>query len=138
MTGRDRPRRGVAGRTGGRDRGSFALELVVLAPVLLLVVAFIVSVGRVTEGRARVQGAARDAVRAATINHNGNSEQAAREAYRKATIGMDCDALDLNPQQAVAGLPVLATARCAVNTIWGRKTITRTAQSVADTYRGTT
>lgn len=139
MARRDRTCRGTARRTRtGRDRGSFSLELVVLAPVLLLVVAFIVSIGRVTEGRARVQGAARDAVRAATINHAGNSGPAAREAYRKATIGMDCKPLGLNPEQAVEGQPVTAVAACDVNTLWGTKTITRTAQSVADTYRGTT
>ena len=49
----------MAGRAHG-DRGSFALELAVVAPALLLIIAFIVSVGRVTEARAQVQGAARD------------------------------------------------------------------------------
>lgn len=122
-------------RTGG-DRGSFALELAVTAPALLLVVAFVISVGRVTEGRAQVQGAARDAARAATINHNANSERAAREAFRKATVGMDCLDLDLNPRQAVEGQPLTATATCSVPTMWGRQTIVRTSRSVADTYRG--
>ena len=46
--------------TRRRERGSFSLELAVLAPALLLVVSFLISVGRVTEGRAMVQGAARD------------------------------------------------------------------------------
>ena len=123
-------------RRSGRDRGSFALELAVVAPALLLIIAFVISVGRVTEARAQVQGAARDVVRASTINHNGNSEQAAREAYRQATAGMDCDALQLDPLQAVAGLPVTATVTCHVTTMWGQQTIVRTAQSVADVYRG--
>lgn len=123
-------------RRPGRDRGSFSLELVVVTPALLLVIAFIISVGRVTEGRAQVQGAARDAARAATINHNGNSEQAAREAFRKATLGMDCRGMALNPRQAVPGQPVTATVTCDVGTMWGRQTIIRTAQSVTDTYRG--
>ena len=68
-----------------------------VAPALLLVIAFVVSVGRVTEARAQVQGAARDAARASTINHDGNSEAAAREAFRKATAGMNCDALRARP-----------------------------------------
>lgn len=125
----------MAARTR-RDRGSFALELAVVAPALLLIIAFIVSVGRVTETRAHVQGAARDVARASTINHNGNSEAAAREAFRTATTGMDCDGLQLNPLQAVAGQPVTATVTCHVATMWGRQTIIRTAQSVADVYRG--
>lgn len=123
-------------RPADGDRGSFALELSVAAPALLLIIAFIVSVGRVTEARARVQGAARDVARASTINHNGNSEAAAREAFRTATAGMDCDGLALDPLQAVAGLPVTATVSCHVRTMWGRQTIVRTARSVADVYRG--
>lgn len=125
----------MARRSGG-DRGSFALELAVVAPALLLVIAFVISVGRVTEARAKVQGAARDVVRASTINHAGNSEAAAREAFRKATVGMDCDALQLDPLQAVAGQPVTATVTCHVGTMWGQQTVVRTAQSVADVYRG--
>ena len=125
----------MARRAGG-DRGSFALELAVVAPALLLVVAFVVSVGRVTEARAQVQGAARDVARAATINHNGNSEAAAREAFRTATTGMDCDGLRLDPLQAAPGLLVTATVTCHVVTMWGKQTIVRTARSIADVYRG--
>ena len=125
----------MARRSGG-DRGSFALELAVVAPALLLIIAFVVSVGRVTEARAKVQGAARDVARAATINHAGNSEAAAREAFRKATTGMNCDALQLDPLQAVPGQPVTATVTCHVATMWGGQAIVRTARSVADVYRG--
>ena len=65
------------------ERGSFALELAVVSPALLLVIVFIISVGRVTEGRALVQGAARDAARAATINHNGSAAaRASRPRHR--------------------------------------------------------
>jgi Flp pilus assembly protein TadG len=119
------------------DRGSFSLELVVLAPVLLLVVAFIVSVGRITEGRAMVEGAVRDAARAATINHNGNAEAAARAAYAAATRGHDCGDLDMRPTIPQPGGSVRATATCQVRTIWGTQRITRTSVSVVDLYRGT-
>ena len=125
-------------RVGG-DRGSFALELAVLAPALLALIAFIVSVGRVTEARALVQGAARDAVRAATINHAGgtNPERAARAAFTSATRGMNCQDLLLNPGQPAPDTQVTATVTCTVTTMWGRQTIIRTAQSVTDRYRGT-
>ena len=119
------------------DRGSFSLELVVLAPVLLLVVAFIVSVGRITEGRAMVEGAVRDAARAATINHNGNAEAAARTAYLAATKGHDCGVLDLRPRIPQPGGSVRATATCQVSTMWGTRSITRSAVSAVDFYRGT-
>jgi Flp pilus assembly protein TadG len=128
--------RGTASRR--RERGSFSLELAVLAPTLLLVVSFIISVGRVTEGRAVVQGAARDAARAATINHNGanSARQAAEAAYQSATRGRDCDPLP--PVDAPQpGGTVTVTVTCRVTTQWGKQTITRTAQSAVDIYRGT-
>jgi Flp pilus assembly protein TadG len=124
-------------RTRRGERGSFSVELAVLAPTLLLVISFIISVGRVTEGRALVQGAARDAARAATINHNGNAAAAAEEAYQQATQGADCDPMILNPQVPVPGGTVTATATCRVTTLWGKQPITRHASSAVDIYRGT-
>ena len=125
----------AAGRRG--ERGSFSVELAVLAPTLLLVISFIISVGRVTEGRAMVQGAARDAARAATINHNGTAEQAALDAYAAATANRDCDPLGLNPVVPAPGGRVTATATCRVTTLWGKQTITAQAASVVDIFRGT-
>ena len=124
-------------QTRRSERGSFSVELALLAPTLLLVISFIISVGRVTEAKAQVQGAARDAARAATINHNGNAAGAAQDAYRAATKGRNCDPLILDPQVPVPGGTVTATARCRVNTLWGSQTITRNAQSAVDFYRGT-
>jgi Flp pilus assembly protein TadG len=120
-----------------RERGSFSLELAVLAPTLLLLISFIISVGRVTEGRAMVQGAARDAARAATINHNGNARSAAQKAYGEATSNRDCDPLGLNPLVPVPGGTVTAIVTCRVTTLWGKQSITRRAQSAVDIYRGT-
>ncbi len=131
-----RRRYGTAARRG--ERGSFSLELAVLAPTLLIVISFIVSVGRVTEGRAVTQGAARDAARAASINHNGGAaaNRAAQEAYRRATQGRDCDPLPAVPAP-VPGGTVVVTATCRVMTLWGSQEITRTARSAVDIYRGT-
>ena len=108
-----------------------------LAPALLLVISFIISVGRVTEGRALAEGAARDAARAATINHNGNAEAAARVAYDAAIKGHDCANLVITPRVPVPGGSVTATASCRVTTLWGKQTITRTSVSAVDIYRGT-
>lgn len=129
-------REGTADRR--RERGSFSLELAVLAPTLLLVISFIISVGRVTEGRAVTQGAARDAARAASINHNGGAaaNTAAREAYLQATDGRDCDPLPPVPAPAPGGT-VVVTVTCHVITLWGSQAVTRTARSAVDIYRGT-
>ncbi len=91
-TGRTRP----AGRTGrtlptGRrrhgDRGSMSVEFVILAPIMLLVMLFLVLCGRVLEAHGQVDGAARDAVRAASIARSAgqaqvNAVQAARGDLR--------------------------------------------------------
>jgi hypothetical protein len=129
-------RTGPATRRG--ERGSFSLELAVLAPTLLLVVSFIISVGRVTEGRAVTQGAARDAARAASINHNGGAaaDAAAHEAYDRATRGRNCDPLPGIPPP-VPGGTVVVTVTCHVTTLWGSQEISRTAESAVDIYRGT-
>jgi Flp pilus assembly protein TadG len=121
------------------ERGSFALELAIVAPALLLIIAFIMSVGRVTEGRALVQGAARDAARAATINHNGSAaaRAAAQDAFNTATRGMTCQPLQLTPAIIAPDAQVQATVSCTVTTMWGRQTVERTAYSVVDRYRGT-
>ena len=115
---------GGAGRR--RERGSFSLELAVLAPTLLLVISFIISVGRVTQERA------------ATINHNGTAQRAAQQAYETATAGQNCEPLVLRPAVPVPGGQVTATATCRVTTLWGSQKITAQAQSVVDIYRGTT
>lgn len=126
-------------RRRDRERGSFSLELAAVAPALFLVIAFIISVGRVTEGRATVQGAARDAARAATINHNGSvaAQAAARAAYESATRGMDCYLYRLTPGVIAPDVQVQVTVGCRVNTLWGRQEVERTAFSVVDRYRGT-
>jgi Flp pilus assembly protein TadG len=127
----------AGGRVRRDERGSFALELAVLAPALLLVISFIISVGRVTEGRALVQGAARDAARAATINHNGNAFGAARAAFEAATKNADCDPLKLDPPVPQPGGSVTATVRCRFTTLWGKQPVERSALSAVDIYRGT-
>jgi Flp pilus assembly protein TadG len=127
-----------SGRRQRRERGSFSLELAVLAPTLLLVISFIISVGRVTEGRAMVQGAARDAARAASINHDGaaSARTAAQEAFSSATGGRDCDPLGA-VDAPVPGGTVTVRVTCRVTTLWGKQSITREARSAVDIYRGT-
>jgi Flp pilus assembly protein TadG len=140
MTGRRR-------RDG--ERGSFAVELAVLAPVLLAFMMIIIDGGRVTWAKSRLQGAARDAARSVTINHN--SGQGAFDSANKAMTdalnnsGVNCGGptLTLAPDprnQAIGnGEVVTATVTCDVQFFFvGTKTITRTQQSVVDTYRQVT
>jgi Flp pilus assembly protein TadG len=49
------------------ERGSMTVEFVILAPLLLVLMLFIVLAGRVVEAHGEVDGAARDAARAASV-----------------------------------------------------------------------
>jgi len=55
------------------DRGSLAIELVILTPILVLFMAVLVALGRVVEAQGQVDGAARDAARAASIAQNSGT-----------------------------------------------------------------
>jgi Flp pilus assembly protein TadG len=60
---------------GRGDRGSLALELVILTPVLIMFMMFLVGLGRLVEAQGQVDGAARDAARAASIAGGASTAQ---------------------------------------------------------------
>lgn len=86
---------GVPGRRRGRgraasrgERGSLAIELVILTPILVLFMAVLVALGRIVEAQGQVDGAARDAARAASIAQNpGAALEAARMAAEADLVG---------------------------------------------------
>jgi Flp pilus assembly protein TadG len=125
------------------DRGSFALELAVLAPALIGLLWLMVSAGRMTDAASKVEGAARDAARAASINHAGRPWEAADHTARNSLqangvscIGGPTIQLSGNP---VPGETVTVTVRCDVAILFGAgsSSVTRSASSVLDTFRGT-
>ena len=86
----NRPGRlGIPGRLRGRgDRGSLAIELVILTPILVLFMAVLVALGRIVEAQGQIDGAARDAARAASIAQNpGTALGGARMAADSDLIG---------------------------------------------------
>jgi Flp pilus assembly protein TadG len=135
-------------RAGG-ERGSFAVELAILAPVILAFLVMVIDGGRLTWAGSRLQGAARDAARAVSINHNSGSEAyaSAQQAMTDALAnsGVDCAAptllLDPDPRNEpiVNDQVVSATVTCDVQFIMvGSHTLSRTQQSVVDRYRQVT
>ncbi|MFI6320544.1 TadE family protein [Nonomuraea sp. NPDC050556] len=61
------------------ERGSMAVETVMLAPVFLLFLMFLVGAGRLVEAQGEANGAARDAARAASVQRTFADAQAAAE-----------------------------------------------------------
>ncbi|MFF4472974.1 TadE/TadG family type IV pilus assembly protein [Streptomyces sp. NPDC001599] len=72
--------------TGGDetdDRGLSTVEVVILAPVMILFILVLVGFGQLVEGRGALDGAARDAARAGSIQKDhGTAMAEARKAAR--------------------------------------------------------
>lgn len=96
------------------ERGSMAVETVMLAPVFLLFLLFLAGAGRLVEAQGEVNGAARDAARAASVQRSlADAGAAADETVRQALEG-SCG----SPQAALTGTKwaeggqVVATVTC--------------------------
>lgn len=106
------------------ERGSAALELVILAPVLLALLGLVIAAGRVTIARGAVHAAARDAARQASISLTPAAATAAGTASARAALAQDH--LDCSPDVTIdtssftaapagqAAPPVQATVTCTV------------------------
>ncbi|MEU6407399.1 TadE/TadG family type IV pilus assembly protein [Microbispora sp. NPDC046933] len=80
------------------ERGSMTAETVMLAPLFLLFLLFLVGAGRIVEAQGEVNGAARDAARAASVQRTeAEAESAAKEAA-EASLSGDC-----SPQVDMSG-----------------------------------
>jgi Flp pilus assembly protein TadG len=86
-------------RGRGCDSGNAALELVVLAPVILFLLGLVIAAGRTSIAQAAVDAAARDAARQASISLTPGAAQAAAQASARTALSQD--GLDCNPQVTV-------------------------------------
>ena len=107
----------------GRDDGNAALELVVLAPVILFLLGLVIAAGRTSIAKGAMDAAARDAARQASISLTPGAARAA--ARSSAQAALSADGLDCKPVVHVdtsqftrvgVGLPaqVTATVLCRV------------------------
>ena len=88
MTGRTR-----AQHQYRADDGNAALEIAILAPVLLGLLALVIAAGRTAIAQSAVNAAARDAARQASISLTPTAAQAAAQASARAALrsdGLDC------------------------------------------------
>lgn len=80
------------------EAGSAAVELTLLAPLLVLFLLLVVALGRMATARADVDGAAHDAARAASVARDpARAEQSSRQAAAAtlADRGVTCRRLDV-------------------------------------------
>ena len=122
------------------QRGSMAVEFVILAPVMLLLMFFLVLCGRVVEAHGQVDGAARDAARAASIARSPGEAQANARQLARTDLNGWCTGNA--PTASVTGFragsgQVTATVTCSVSLKFiGFGSISVTGRAVAplDTF----
>jgi Flp pilus assembly protein TadG len=132
------------------DHGSATLELVILAPALIIALLFVIAAGRIAQAHAAVEAAARDAARQASIARDPGTAQSTATSSAQATLsreGLTCQpqvTVDTAGLSAPLGQPSSVTAHvtCHVNladvTPAGVSSLTVSASfsSPVDPYRG--
>jgi Flp pilus assembly protein TadG len=155
VTARPRPRSTVATLAGRRDReaGNAPLELVLLAPIVLILIGLVIAAGRTALAQGAVQAAARDAARQASIARTPQQALSAAIASAQTELtqqGLGCSPAPIVRVDTVAfGVPlgqpatVTATVTCwvplsdlAVPGLPGRKQLFAKFSSPLDPYRG--
>jgi Flp pilus assembly protein TadG len=133
-------------RAGGED-GALATELVLLTPLLVVMLLFVVALGRLAGARIDVDGAAAQAARAASIARSPNTAVAMAQQTAADALSSDhvtCAALSVTTNTAgfAPGGQVAVTVTCSVDVadlvglrLPPAERITSTATSVVDTYR---
>jgi Flp pilus assembly protein TadG len=131
------------------DTGSTSVELVLVAPVFLAALFLVVGLGRIVEAEGRVQGAARDAARAASV---ARSAPAATDAAREMATGnlgaqgVSCAAFDVAVDTADfrPGGQVRVSVSCTADLsglglagLPGSKTLRAVSTVALEQYRGT-
>lgn len=130
------------------ERGSAAVELVLLVPMLVLILLLVVALGRFASARGLVDEAAHQAARAASLTRSAPAaEQAAYQAAHAALdgAGVTCTSLAVTVDTGgfAPGGRVRVAVSCTVSLaemsalgLPGHRTLEGKASSILDEYRG--
>jgi Flp pilus assembly protein TadG len=134
-----------------REDGSIAVEVAILMPAFLLLIAVAAVIGRQTVAQTAIEGAAHDAARAASISRTAPTAKAHGEEAARSVLtdqGLHCDpvtvTIDTSQFARALGQPaaVTATVSCsvafsdiAVPGLPGNRTLSATFTSPLDIYR---
>lgn len=132
------------GRRGLSDeRGSASVELAILTPLVGLLLAGVVAVGRVQHARADVEAAAAMAARELALSRDPNSRLGPAQAIAAETLDTDgpsCTAVGFHA--TIGDTTVEVTVSCTVSVqdaallpLPGSMTVTATASEVRDQWR---
>jgi Flp pilus assembly protein TadG len=146
--GRGKPRR----RTGiRRDDGSAAIEAAVIIPPLIMLLCLAIAGGRIVTSGAKIDAAAEDAAREASLHrtlttaqhaaHTAAAESLADQGIRCTSISVRVDASGLSvPVGQLSTVTVTVTCTVGLSDLLlpgvpGARTLTASATSVVDQYR---
>ncbi|MGN9836778.1 TadE/TadG family type IV pilus assembly protein [Nonomuraea sp. H19] len=127
--------------TREHERGSMAVETVMLAPVFLLFLMFLAGAGVLVESQGRVNGAARDAARAASVQRTFDEAEAAAEAIAGSALTGPCGSpsVSLDGSEWEQGGRVEAEVTCELDLgflgFGGSKQLTGTAVVPLEQFR---
>ncbi len=138
--------------TRGGDKGSVAIEAAIVIPPLVMFVCLALAGGRLVTSGAKIDAAAEDAAREASIHRTAASAQAAAQAAAAESLddqGIACASSDVAIDTSGLSVPVgqvgtvTVTVNCTVSLadlllpgVPGTKTLKSTATSVVDAFRG--
>ena len=130
-----------------KEEGQAIAELVIVAPVLLLVIVLMISLGRIDSAQGDVESAARAGVQAAVLQDSPSDAQAralSAVASTLGTAGLTCPSpqVSTNTSDFTPGGSVSVTVTCvtsladvSVPGVPGTKTLSATSVAPIDPYR---
>jgi Flp pilus assembly protein TadG len=141
-------RRPAVGAKRRGERGTMALEMVILAPILLILFFFLLACGRYFQTSSLLENAARDGARSASQERSLAQAQAKVDEAVARTMDQAVESCKTSASGAittafVAGTPLSVEVTCTINYrdlgllgIGGDTTITKQFSSSLDPYRG--
>ncbi|MFI1154756.1 TadE/TadG family type IV pilus assembly protein [Streptomyces sp. NPDC020817] len=141
----------IGRRAAGGDRGSETIAAAIVTPLLLILLCLAIAGGRIVMAGSKVDAAAEDAARAASISRTYSSAQAEAAAAAARSLddqGIQCASATTNVDASGLAVPVgqvgtvTVTISCTVSMsdlllpgAPGSKTMTSRFTSVVDAYR---
>ena len=133
------------------DEGSAAIEAAIVLPALIMFLCLAIAGGRIVTSGSKIDSAAEDAAREASIHRTAATAQSAAQAAAADSLndqGITCASTSVHINTGGLSMPVgqvgtvTVTVTCTVNLsdlllpgVPGAKTLTSTATSVVDQYR---
>ncbi|MFC4033635.1 TadE/TadG family type IV pilus assembly protein [Streptomyces polygonati] len=143
-----RPLEGATARRAQRadgERGLSTIEVVILAPVMILFILVLVAFGQLVDGRGALDGAARDAARAGSLQRSqagamNEAENAARNDLADTCVGGTLRLRQVGDGGFAPGSLFQVRVSCTIRGLGSLglaidKTLTSTAASPLDPYR---